>query len=99
MKSASTVDEDTDYLLGLIARRSGRLLWKRDRDGRWYQALILVDLFDNTEIRLNWGGPLRSRSGSTTLAIEGIEDSTRRALLRSLCQRRLWHGYVRVLDS
>ncbi len=78
MNSPSIVNEDTNHLLRLIDRRGGRVLWKRDLDGRWYQAVILVDLFDNTELRLNWGGPLRSRGGSTTLLVAELEDAALR---------------------
>jgi len=99
MKLASMVNEDTDHLLALIDRRGGRVLWNRERDGRWYQAQILVDLFDATEIRLNWGGTRRSRGGCRSIIVDGIAESARRTLVRRLCQRRSWHGYVRRADS
>jgi hypothetical protein len=99
MKRSSTVHEDTEHLMALIDRRGGRVLWSREKDGRWYQAQVLVDLFDTTEIRLDWGGPRRSRGGYRSITIDGIAEPARRTLVRRLCQRRAWHGYVRRADS
>ncbi len=98
IKWSSTVNEDTEYLLALIDRRGGRALWTREQDGRWYQAQVLVDLFDSTQIWLDWGGPRRSRSGHGRIAVDEIAESSRRSLIRRLCQRRAWHGYVRLRD-
>lgn len=93
--AASQVNEDMDRLAELVDRRGGRMLWVRHRDGRWYHAHVLVSLFDDTELQLNWGGPVRARGGSATVILNGLDTSERRRMLRRLCQRRAWHGYVR----
>lgn len=99
MNLDKTVNDDTERLLALIARRGGRLVWTRDRDGRWYQAQILVDLFDTTELRLWWGGPSRSRGGGMTYCLDGLDGDRINALAARLCKRRRQHGYTRLPDA
>jgi len=96
MNAQKTAHRAEEYLHICIAAGGGSLLWNRAEDGRWYQAQVVVDLFDSSLLELRWGGPLKNRNAGKTVLLDPLDADTRRTLVRRLCARRAQHGYTLV---
>ncbi|WP_312283465.1 hypothetical protein [Candidatus Igneacidithiobacillus taiwanensis] len=96
MNTQKTAYRAEEYLYACIAAGGGSLLWNRAEDGRWYQAQVVVDLFDSSLLELRWGGPLKNRNAGKTVFLDPLDAAARRTLVRRLCARRAQHGYTLV---
>lgn len=94
MKTPKPWDNDANQLLVLISEKRGILSWYREKDQRWYQAQVLVDLFDATELHLRWGGQIRTKGTGKVIHLCMVPPEKLRSIAQQICRRRIQHGYT-----
>lgn len=65
--------------------------WEREKDGRYYAALIFKDLFGEWTVVKSWGG--KKRKGGSIAIIPCATKSDAIDMLVSIAKRRKAHGY------